>query len=158
MKKSLPKSLEKEDKGPKTDFDQKFLEAVDQAKRISGIKSDRAMSIELGRHTDFINRVRNGFQSTPADAWDALLSKYPESSSFSQNLNSGNAVGVNHGVSTQSQGTSSNLLAEAQLQAALDAALRENAMLREQLAMKDTVIATKDEMLALLRSSYTRPN
>ena len=105
MKKSLPKNLDKEDKAPKTDFDQKFLDAVQRAKSISGIKSDRAMSIELGRHTDFINRVRNGFQSAPADAWDALLAKFPEARimpiTVTMTQAGGQAVGVNHGTATQ---------------------------------------------------------
>lgn len=105
MKKSLPKNLDREDKGPKTDFDQKFLDAIQRAKSISGIKSDRAMSIELGRHTDFINRVRNGFQSAPADAWDTLIAKFPEVRVVPITLTvtqaGGQAVGINHGTATQ---------------------------------------------------------
>ncbi|WP_310397297.1 hypothetical protein [Hymenobacter sp.] len=70
--------------------------------------------------------------------------------------NSGNSVGINHGISRQSQGASTAV--EVQLKAALELAQQEIVMLRDQLRMKDQVIETKDEMLTLLRAQYNRPN
>lgn len=44
------------------------------------------------------------------------------------------------------------------LKEALALALREIALLREQLAMKDKVIAAKEETLDLIKSGFNRPN
>lgn len=47
---------------------------------------------------------------------------------------------------------------DTQSSAALESANKEIALLREQLAMKDQLIAAKEEMLTLLRGSHNRPN
>ena len=47
---------------------------------------------------------------------------------------------------------------ETKLNSALELASKEIALLREQLAMKDQLIAAKEEMLSLLRRQFNRPN
>jgi DNA-binding transcriptional regulator YiaG len=47
---------------------------------------------------------------------------------------------------------------ETQVNTSLESANKEIALLREQLAMKDQLIAAKEEMLSLLRSQFNRPN
>ena len=51
-----------------------------------------------------------------------------------------------------------NSSSEYQLKAALESANKEITLLREQLAMKDQLIAAKEEILTLLRSQFNRPN
>ncbi|HEX8659203.1 MAG TPA: helix-turn-helix transcriptional regulator [Hymenobacter sp.] len=67
-----------------------------------------------------------------------------------QKNNSGNTIGNNRGIANQQQGSGPS-----PNEAAL---LREIELLREQLKMKDTVIAAKDESIALLKAAYKRPN
>jgi len=54
--------------------------------------------------------------------------------------------------------TNTGAAQETQSSAALESANKEIALLREQLAMKDQLIAAKEEMLSLLRGGYNRPN
>jgi transcriptional regulator with XRE-family HTH domain len=64
--------------------------------------------------------------------------------------NSGNSIGINHGRASQQQGagpasTEAELLLKIQ-------------HLEAQLAMKDQVIASKEETIDLLKAAYGRPN
>jgi len=95
-------------KGPRTDLDKKFLLIVEQAMSKRGIQSDRAMSIELDRHPNFMNRVRNGLQSAPPDAWETLRAKFPTTvesidaiTNYIATVGTGQAVGINHGTISQ---------------------------------------------------------
>jgi len=147
------------DKGPKTDLDKKFLYVVEQAMSIRGIKSDRAMSIELDRHPNFINRVRNGLQSAPPDAWDALYNKYPAARNITTNTitqSGANSIG-------NVQGDANYTITDCQKER--DAYKEQVEQLRAQLADKDKLIASqevtiasKEEIITLLRASYNRPN
>jgi hypothetical protein len=83
---------------------------------------------------------------------EPFLSKSPESgelSATSTKNNSGNAIGINHGKATQQQGG---------LPGNEAALLKEIEHLKQQLAMKDQVIASKDETIDLLKAAYGRPN
>jgi hypothetical protein len=157
-------------KGPKTDLDKKFIYVVEQAMSIRGIQSDRAMSIELERHPNFINRVRNGLQSAPPDAWDALFDKYPAARSITTTnvmaQGGGQAVGAVHGDNHYSSTTLEACQLELeQHKRDLAASRGEVEQLRQQVASqaallesKDALIAAKDETISLLRGGYNRPN
>ncbi|WP_310393651.1 helix-turn-helix transcriptional regulator [Hymenobacter sp.] len=115
-------------------------------------------------NSEFLEKLIRRFSDTNP-TWLLLgegqpfLPKNPNSVELPSNPiknNSGNSVGINHGISRQSQGASTAV--EVQLKAALELAQQEIGMLRDQLRMKDQVIETKDEMLTLLRSQYNRPN
>ncbi|QNE38591.1 hypothetical protein F1C16_03000 [Hymenobacter sp. NBH84] len=104
------------EKKPKTEMDQRFIDAVHKLMEELSIDSERAMSIQLGRHPDFINRVKHGIQSAPAEAWDlilhhgsqVLLIEVKDSTNTSKkgvSLAKGNAIGTNHGIATMNYGT-----------------------------------------------------
>jgi hypothetical protein len=156
-------------KSPKTDLDKKFLYVVEQAMSLRGIQSDRAMSIELDRHPNFINRVRNGLQSAPPDAWDALFAKYPAARSISTTnvtANGGQAVGTVQGDNIYAPTSLEACQLEleqhkrdlASVRAELDKAQQQLASQTALLESKDAVIASKEEIINLLRASYNRPN
>ena len=119
-----------------------------------------AISIELGYRPDFINRVRNGVQSAPAAAWDALLNKYPEARNVTTTnvmaQGGGQAIGNVEGDANYTIGdcekerdTYKNEVEQLRLQLAAKEDL---------LAAKDVIIASKEETINLLRASYNRPN
>jgi hypothetical protein len=104
VKKNLPIDKDSTEKRPKTELDVKFLAAIKELMSKRGIRSDRAMSIELGRSPDFLNRVRNGYQSATPEAWSALFDKYPEAQNITTNVmaqGGGQAIGTNHGIAHQ---------------------------------------------------------
>jgi hypothetical protein len=74
--------LSKQPKHPKTDLDKQFLFIVRQVLKPYGITSDRAISLAIGKHADFINHVSNGLRSVSPAVWELLITKYPEASSF----------------------------------------------------------------------------
>jgi hypothetical protein len=162
----MPDSNPGKNRGPKTALDEKFLVIARQVMRSRGITSDRAISLELGRNQDFINRVQNGFQSATPEAWDDLLNKYPEAASINQNYNTGIAIGTNHGTATQNYTTLADcekelLACKAQLTEAttklIKAEQERDAFSRELDVMRELVKA-KDETISLLRGGYNRPN
>lgn len=124
-----------------------------------GITSDRAISLELGRNADFINKVRRGLQSAPADAWDTLLNKYPEARNITTNTvtqNGANSIG-------NVQGDANYTITDCEKER--DAYKDQVEQLRSQLADKDKLIesqavtiASKEEIISLLRGGYNRPN
>lgn len=161
----MPDNKPEKKKEPKTALDRKFLLTIGLAMAKRGIQSDRAMSIELGRHPDFINRVRNGVQSAPPEAWETLQTKFPEvADSPITNVmaqGGGQAIGTNHGTAI---GNIEKLTLDDCRRDLLDA-LKEVELLRHQLAdrdrllaSQDAVIASKDEIISLLRGGYNRPN
>lgn len=147
-------------KGPKTDLDKKFLYVVEQAMSLRGIQSDRAMSIELDRHPNFINRVRNGLQSAPPDAWDALFAKYPAA----RNISTTNVTATGGGQAIGNvEGDANYTIGDCERDR--DAYKAEVESLRQQLAAKDVIIegkdallASKEEIISLLRGGYNRSN
>lgn len=160
VKKSTQPDVAKADKGPRTEQDERFLTLVAQIMKAEHISSERAFSLEFGRGPDFISRIRRGIQSAPADAWDALLKKYPETRSITTTnvmaQGGGQAVGTVHG---------DNHYTLNDCERERDAYKGEVEQLRLQLAAKDDIIAAKDaliasqaETLSLLRGGYTRPN
>lgn len=156
-------------RGPKTELDAKFLSIARQVMQPHGITSDRAISLALGRKPDFLNRVSNGLQSAPPAAWDALLNKYPEARSITTNnvtSNGGQAVGTvqgdNYYVPTTLEACQLELEQHkrdlASVRAELDKAQQQLASQAALLESKDVVIASKEEIINLLRASYNRPN
>ena len=125
-----------------------------------GITSDRAISLELGRNADFINKVRRGLQSAPADAWDALLNKYPEA----RNITNTNVMSQGGGQAIGTvQGDANYTMSDCEKER--DAYKGELEQLRlhlaakdELIASKDALIAAKDETINLLKAAYGRPN
>ncbi|MDO7851594.1 hypothetical protein [Hymenobacter convexus] len=154
----MPNSKAEKARGPKTALDEKFLAVARQVMKARGITSDRGISLELGRSQDFINRVQNGFQSATPDAWDTLLSKYPEAAAINQSQVTGIAVGVNNGVAAHTYTMADCEKERDDARAERDALKKENELLRQQLAMQTELIAAKDETLALLRGGHNRPN
>lgn len=162
-------SDQKVERGPKTEQDEKFLLLVAQIMKVKGIGSERAFSLELERGPDFISRIRRGIQSAPADAWDALLSKYPEARDITTTTvtsHGGQAVGTvqgdNYYVPTTLEACQLELEQHKRDLAAMRA---DNERLQQQvaakddlLAAKDMVIASKEETINLLRATYNRPN
>lgn len=67
-------------------------------------------------------------------------------------------TGTFNQAGTKNKQSNSNSSQEGQVNAALESANKEIILLREQLAMKDQLIAAKEEMLSLLRSQFNRPN
>lgn len=137
---------------------------------IRGIQSDRAMSIELSRHPNFINRVRNGLQSAPPDAWDALFDKYPAARNITTtNVTAhggGQAVGTVHG---------DNVYAPTSLEACqleleqhkrdLAGSRAEVERLQQQVSSQERLIASleknaasQEEIIILLRGGQNRAN
>lgn len=134
-----------ETKRPKTELDRKFLEYVELIMLDLDLDSDRAMSIELQRHPDFINRVRNGVQSAPPEAWDILLDKYKVKINFvwvaeerTNHItgNQGSIVTNTQGVTT----TTTTLLPDSEIAAQNDLLKVEIASLRNQLRDKERII------------------
>jgi hypothetical protein len=133
------------EKRPKTELDVKFLALADELMAKRGITKDAAMSRELGRSNEFINRVRNGIQSATPEAWDALLTKFPEARNITTTnvmaQGSGQVVGTVHGDNHYSPTTLQDCQQElAQIQQSLAAAQKENALLTSQLADKERTI------------------
>lgn len=126
------------------------------------------MSTELGYRPDFINRVRNGVQSAPAAAWDALTNKYPETHNITNVTanGGGQAVGTVHGDNFYAPTTLEACQLEleqhkrdlANLRAELEKAQQQIASQAALLESKDIVIASKEEIISLLRGGYNRPN
>jgi hypothetical protein len=166
----MPADKNERPRGPKTELDEKFLSIARQVMKANGITSDRAISLALGRKADFINRVSNGAQSATPEAWDVLLNKYPEARNIT-NTNvmaqgGGQAVGTVYGDNTYSPTTLEACQLELEQHKRDVAALRgENEQLKQQVAAKDAllasqevVIASKEEIISLLRGGYNRPN
>lgn len=149
----MAKNQPNKDLKPKTELDERFLSVAREMMLRRGIKSDRAISVALGKHPDFINRVQNGYQSATPDAWDILFTQFPEATVITQNQNAGNAIGTNHGTSTQSIGAGGT-----DIERERDALKQEVEFLKAQLIMKDSVIAAKDETIDLLKAAFNRPN
>ena len=132
---------------------------VSQIMKAERITSERAFSLEFGRGPDFISRIRRGIQSAPADAWDALLNKYPEARNITTNTvtqNGANSIGNMHG---DAHYTITDCEKER------DAYKEQVEQLRSQLADKERLIASlegtiasKEEIISLLRGGYNRPN
>lgn len=104
MKKTQLDKDEPLSKKPRTELDVRFLAIVAEYMSKRGISSDRAMSLALGRSENFLNRVRNGYQSATPEAWGALFDKYPEAQNTTTNVmaqGGGQAIGTNHGTATQ---------------------------------------------------------
>jgi len=170
VKKSQIDSKKLQPKHPRTELDVKFLAAVAQYMSKQGVSSDRAMSLALGRSENFLNRVRNGYQSATPEAWSALLDKYPEAQNVTTTnvmaQGSGQAVGTVHGDNHYSATTLHDCQQElAQSQSELTAAKIELEQLRQQvtaqaalLESKDALLASRDEIISLLRGGYNRPN
>ncbi len=126
------------------------------------------MSRELGRSNEFINRVRNGIQSATPEAWDALLTRFPEAKSIINVTvhRGGQPTGTTHGDSHYSPTTLEACQLEleqhkrdlANLRAELDKAQQQIASQAALLESKDIVIASKEEIISLLRGGYNRPN
>lgn len=157
-------------KEPKTDLDKKFLYVVEQAMSMRGIHSDRAMSLELDRHPNFMNRVRHGLQSAPPDAWDALFAKYPAA----RNITAAHATPPEESPATGTVPAGSPYSLPTTLEACqlaleqhkrdLAAARAEAERLLQQvgslqalLDSKDALLAAKEETIGLLRGGYSRP-
>jgi hypothetical protein len=85
VKKTQPDKDEPLSKKPRTELDVRFLAIVAEYMSKRGISSDRAMSLALGRSENFLNRVRNGYQSATPEAWGALFDKYPEAQNTTVN-------------------------------------------------------------------------
>lgn len=153
----MPPSAESQSKGPKTELDEKFLSIAREVMKPHGIYSDRAISLALGRKPDFLNRVSNGLQSAPPAAWDALLNKYPEARNITTITQSGaNSIG-------NVQGDAHYTIADCEKER--DAYKDQVEQLRSQLADKERLIASlegaiasKEEIISLLRGGYNRPN
>jgi hypothetical protein len=112
VKKTQPDKDEPLSKKPRTELDVRFLAIVAEYMSKRGISSDRAMSLALGRSENFLNRVRNGYQSATPEAWGALFDKYPEAQNTTTNVmaqGGGQAVGTNHGTMSQGIGTVNEL-------------------------------------------------
>lgn len=105
---------------------------------------------------DYLEKVTNHFENVNP-IWlvtgkgEPFIEKgeTPKPRSVATKNNSGNAIGINHGKATQQQGG---------LPGNEAALLKEIEHLKQQLAMKDTVIAAKDETIDLLKAAYGRPN
>lgn len=170
VKKTTTNSDASKEKRPKTELDAKFLAIADELMAKRGITKDAAMSRELGRSNEFINRVRNGIQSATPEAWDALLTKFPEArNSTTTNVmaqGGGQAVGTVHGDNHYSPTTLEACQLELEQHKRDVAALRgENEQLKQQVASqaallesKDALLASRDEIISLLRGGYNRPN
>ncbi len=125
------------------------------------------MSLALGRSENFLNRVRNGYQSATPEAWSALFNKYPDAQNITNvTAHGGQAVGTVQGDNYYAPTTLEACQQELeQHKRDLVSARGEAEQLRLQLAAKDDIIAAKDaliasqaETLSLLRGGYTRPN
>ncbi|MGI4760555.1 MAG: hypothetical protein ACRYF0_07615 [Janthinobacterium lividum] len=114
--------------------------------------------------------MRNGVQSAPAAAWDALTNKYPEARNITttnvMSQGGGQAVGTVHGDNHYSPTTLEACQLELeQHKRDLASARAEVERLQQQVASqaalldsKDALIAAKDDTINLLRASYNRPN
>jgi hypothetical protein len=147
------KKLEK-NKGPKTSLDAKFLALASEVMKTRGITSDRAISQELDRHPDFINRIRRGLQSATPGAWDTLFDKYPEARNITNVTahSGGQAIGTNHGTVSQDNWIPSDpqgIIAGLEI---LVEQLRQQVADRDKLiASQEVTIASKEEIISLLR-------
>jgi hypothetical protein len=167
VKKSPQSDASKTERGPRTEQDERFLILTTQIMKSEGIGSERAFSIELGRGPDFISRIRRGIQSAPADAWDALLNKYPEARNTTNvTAHGGQAVGTVHGDNHYSPTNLEACQVELEQHKRDLASIRaENEQMRQQIASQaaliasqEAVIASKEEIISLLRGGYNRPN
>lgn len=170
MEKSTQNSESPSEKRPKTELDEKFISVATQVMKAHGIKSDRAISTELGYRPDFMNRVRNGVQSAPAAAWDALLNKYPEARNITNTTvtaqGGGQAVGTVHGDNIYAPTNleacqlelEQNKRELASIRAELEKAQQQIAAQAALLESKDALIESYKETISLLRGGYNRPN
>jgi hypothetical protein len=158
----MPASKGEQVRGPKTELDEKFLSVARQVMKAHGITSDRAISLAIGRKADFINRVSNGAQSATPEAWDTLLNKYPEARNITTTnvmaQGGGQAVGTVHGDNHYT-------LNDCERERERDAYKNEVESLRQQLVDKEklittleSMVASKEEIISLLRGGYNRPN
>jgi hypothetical protein len=157
-------------KSLRSGLDEIFLSLVDRVMKTHGIKSASALSKELGKGVDFISKIRRGLQSAPADAWDALFEKYPETRNITNtNVTSqggGQAVGTVHGDNHYSPTNLEVCQLEleqhkrdlANLRAELEKAQQQIASQAALLDSKDALLASRDEIISLLRGGYNRPN
>jgi hypothetical protein len=162
---SVKKSPAEKSAQPKTELDRHFLSLAESSMKAYGISTDRATSIALGKHPDFINRVRRGIQSAPPDAWETLRTKFPTTGEaleaamkYIASVGTGQAVGINHGTMSQEidhyepkrrEGTSyyewnNLLLVSAETHEALK---REMELLKGQLADKERIIKLLEQSL-----------
>jgi hypothetical protein len=170
VKKNTQEEAPRAEKGPRTEQDERFLTLVSQIMKAERITSERAFSLEFGRGPDFISRIRRGIQSAPADAWDALLNKYPEARNITTTnvmaQGGGQAVGTVQGDNLYAPTTLEGCQVELeQHKRDLASARAEIEQLKQQVAAKDAllasqevVIASKEEIISLLRGGYNRPN
>lgn len=159
MKKTQPDKDEPLSKKPRTELDIRFLAIVAEYMSKRGISSDRAMSLALGRSENFLNRVRNGYQSATPEAWGALFDKYPEAQNITTNVmaqGGGQAIGTNHGTATQYQNAAPEPEEAKQIdiivqlentQILLIEAKRYAAQLESQLADKERIIKLLEQSL-----------
>jgi ElaB/YqjD/DUF883 family membrane-anchored ribosome-binding protein len=172
VKKNPPREADASNKQPKTELDVKFLAIVENLMSKQGIATDRAMSIALGRSENFLNRVRNGYQSATPEAWTTLRTKFPAAAepidaiiNHFVTVGTGQTVGVVHGDNHYSPTTLDACQLELeQHKRDLAASRGEVEQLRQQVASqaalletKDTLLASKDEIISLLRGGYNRP-
>jgi hypothetical protein len=152
VKKTTREEAAKAEKGPRTEQDERFLMLVSQIMKAKHISSERAFSLEFGRGPDFISRIRRGIQSAPADAWDALLNKYPEARNTSTTNVSvhggGQAVGTIQGDNFYAPTTLEGCQLELeQYKRDLAAAQKEIALLTSQLADKERIIRLLEQSM-----------
>lgn len=90
---------------------------------------------------------------------EPFLEGSEEAVNVSVKKNKGQTVGVNNGTVAQNSYTIADCEKERDIyKAERDSLAKEVGLLRDQLAMKDQLIAAKDEMLTLLRGGHNRPN
>lgn len=165
----MPEAKTGKERKPKTELDEQFLSVARQVMKSRGVTTDRAISKELGRHPDFINRVSNGLQSATPEAWDALLNKYPEARNITNNVTAhggGQAVGTVQGDNFYIPTTLEACQLELeQHKRDLTTTRAEVEQLKQQVAAKDALLeskdallASRDEIISLLRGGYNRPN
>jgi hypothetical protein len=163
----MPPSNSEKERKPKTEIDEQFLAIARRVMQTRGIKSDRAISLALGRHSDFINRVSKGLQSATPEAWDKLLTDYPEARNITNvTAHGGQAVGTVHGDNVYAPTTLEACQLEleqhkrdlANLRAELEKAQQQVADRDKLIASQEVTIASKEEIITLLRGGYNRPN
>ena len=158
----MPASKKDKIQAPKTALDEKFLAITGEVMAKHGIKSDRAISVALDRHPDFINRIRRGLQSAPADAWDTLMKKYPEAQNITNTTvtahSVGQAVGTVHGDNVYAPTTLESCQRDLASSRAEVEQLKQQLLDKDKLiASQEATIASKDEIISLLRSKDNRP-
>lgn len=137
----MPPSNSDKERKPKTELDEQFLLIARRVMQTRGIKSDRAISLALGRHSDFINRVSKGLQSATPEAWDKLLTDYPEARTTTNVMaQGGQAIGTNNGTATQHGAPLPQDGEREDYRTKYESAQKEIALLTSQLADKERTI------------------